>query len=1591
MQFPGNCYSDEASLGKILAEQQQAHELIGMAEPVLWPARRLASRVAILAHRSANAWDPVGTNKWENQTEHTMTYQADQFGLYLALAVHGGFQVDFVDEDAAQNATVMTQYGVVLITEPNVPKATIKQLSAWVAAGGTLVVSGGAAASDEYNSTDNTLASLTGCEMTPFPRRVLPEVRQVSGPSPLPFAANGSITSSSGVKTPVTMFGDSNSFAHVKAGSKVLGTFDSTDTPSAVQSTVGSGSIVQIAWQPGLSYLINATQELYVPNPVTQFPAVIREFLQEMVLAAGPPAVSLTEFDGTKVVGVEMILLSSSTGAVVTVVNWGGVPVSTALSLTLNLVDAGFGTGAKVGQVLDASSGQHVAPTKVSSASITVPITAVYANMIVFPRAGNPPLSLKMDDILHIVRSADRERKPSNMTVHQTVPYFGESYLLIEAENFTTDSSSGWRAMGWGDGNYFASTLNNVFASRRALLSGDAAASSGSTATAVVSIPQSGTFSVLARYEGIFHFNTGFRVKISQAGSTVFDRVYGLRSNLKLWGFVTSRMAGRALAVPGSCGKGELLTAECSWTYGATEGWLWEGLGADVHLEQGTAEITLTRDSATESEDPDGSPEANRNIDLIVLHPNQTDVMNRAMVYEVGHLSLPLDGYATQHGEIYARFINLGATALNLTLSTMYSHSGAAGNHLTLPVWDNVSNALVAGCSYKGDQTFIHAHSEATFTPAAGGPRCPRVLLPMTGQSSEWIEVGSLLDTYNHGTWNFPRGTYKVDIGVASSDILHSGGGGSSYPSSSPDIEQISTFSAHNTSLQLQVDASTRATRRVRDQHGSFFSIVDAMEQHIKAVPLSPNGREATNMPFYARAFAPDSELTGGLDVLARPGKNPSTYSNPPIQANYNTTVAKFLSWYPKLEHGSGRNNSERFALSGSFLGAPYCAFNAPPYGCANQLNATLTERIAAGALNNPGTLVIEVTDELRMGGIVGKGSNSSKSREFNNCTSIACIDGLFADWATKRQIADVKCPGGHYNSSVSMAIESPHCFSYSTMFLHDTAIMAYKAFTDATLQRIPLALVGANFSPDHIGSPVFQFIRAFREGSFILPWGEDWIWQIPVGTPQQVSLVLHQFQAGLRNYSSATTEDVAAVGIPAPSRPIVMYVMALAPGQTPSGWRRSIFTSIAHGVKFVRNYRMRDSLDAIDGGCYADPEAVGNVPFGGMYHQTRATLWELGGMDDIVWEGNRLWGSQVAMLMSESTDNWQPADVARQFAEASTSGPAGGYIQASDRWGTLGSERAALFILLQHAQVQLDIVTEDDILNGNLGQYTTLFMAESHVSQAATTALAQWVAEGHTLCASAAAGAKDEFNATNHAMMQLLGVQHTRTEVDKQGIVNGTIDFVKQNLPFVAVIDSVTLNASTIDVVGWKSHFTTVDPTAIEILGTFSDSSPAITRHRVGSGNAIYIGFLPGLSYFKPAIPKRPVSRGPNDDDFNHFLPTEFNAAVRDSLVLGLAIDDDVTRTVGRPVLTSEPLVDHSAIVSKHGLMVPLINWVGKPVHGLQVQLREPLGRTYEWGTAIMISGGSVTKVGSMEKDGVRTTTFNVDALDVADALVLR
>jgi len=244
---------------------------------------------------------------------------------------------------------------------------------------------------------------------------------------------------------------------------------------------------------------------------------------------------------------------------------------------------------------------------------------------------------------------------------------------VSQAENFTA-VGDGWEPKAWCDGNYFCTTIDNVFHSRQAYLHA-AAATKKAHAKAEVVVPQNGLFSVLVRYEAVFHFGSGFRVQIEQGGSKVFDRLYGMRENVKLWAFSGPRLSGgMQLDIPGACPP-ELLVAECSWTYGSVENMLWEGVNATAQLSKGPATIRLLVDetcsansTASTVKRDGGTEDADRNIDAFLLTTNSTDVMSRATVYESGGLSVPLDGLFTQAGEVYFKFTVSAAATVDLDL-----------------------------------------------------------------------------------------------------------------------------------------------------------------------------------------------------------------------------------------------------------------------------------------------------------------------------------------------------------------------------------------------------------------------------------------------------------------------------------------------------------------------------------------------------------------------------------------------------------------------------------------------------------------------------------------------------------------------------------------------------------------------------------------------------------------------------------------------------------------------------------------------------------------------------------------------------------
>ena len=65
-----------------------------------------------------------------------------RYGLFDALTIQRNVPVDFIDEDGAADPATLARHRIVIVTEPNIPAATLTALLAWGAKGGTLVFVG---------------------------------------------------------------------------------------------------------------------------------------------------------------------------------------------------------------------------------------------------------------------------------------------------------------------------------------------------------------------------------------------------------------------------------------------------------------------------------------------------------------------------------------------------------------------------------------------------------------------------------------------------------------------------------------------------------------------------------------------------------------------------------------------------------------------------------------------------------------------------------------------------------------------------------------------------------------------------------------------------------------------------------------------------------------------------------------------------------------------------------------------------------------------------------------------------------------------------------------------------------------------------------------------------------------------------------------------------------------------------------------------------------------------------------------------------------------------------------------------------------
>ncbi|HEV2294750.1 MAG TPA: beta-galactosidase trimerization domain-containing protein [Tepidisphaeraceae bacterium] len=854
--------------------------------------------------------------------------------------------------------------------------------------------------------------------------------------------------------------------------------------------------------------------------------------------------------------------------------------------------------------------------------------------------------------------------------------------------------------------------------------------------------------------------------------------------------------------------------------WGAVENVVWEGHDAFVELDAGEACLILSVGKQPE-------PAAKRNVDLVMLTSDLQQVSQRIAKENY----LPLDGMLTQAGDVYLKLHNApGGAPVQLTVPPGNEHS---------PYWVHIRD-------WK-----------------------PKTIEAQPGQSIDWVEVGSLLDTLNDGQWPITaKGDgalrFSIEIGVR-------GGDGK--------IDTVRRLDHLAGEFELAYRADTRYSREIRTAEEVLRELVD----YLKAHP--------------ARGTAPRRTLVYGF-----------TFDRHKRDENYNALLAEFVQLIGATALST--DTLSTFHNDGHLIHEYVDVRDKTPEELreiGQKLKADgRAEKVAVISLGDEITLPTPSTD------------SHTAFREWlkNEGVNPSALDPTWAEDWEKVQ----------WSPGADAAKSNPRLFYYSRLYQHRFGIARQKALTDVLQEFLPNALIGANYSPHHgpfyLGE-TFSWVSLFREGAMTMPWSEDYIWQVPVGSQQMSGISLDMFRAGVRHR---------------PNSKIHYYVMPHWPGNTPASWRRQFYSAIGHGAKILNLFEFRPVQAA-----YTE----NHVSLPAMYQSVRQALHELGTFEDIVQDG-QVQPAQAGIWFSETGDIWD------------------------NHRAPFGAAKRTLYVAVRHQQIPLDVVVEADALSGDLKDYRLLYLLDQNVSRAASKAIAEWVKAGGSLFATAGAGMFDEFNQPNPVMRGLLGIEQRSLDVTPQ-----PVRLEKQDLAFAKTVDHVTLNTPSgqvqVPVIDARSRFDVGATTqgGATVGGRFSDGSSAVTVRSVGEGQAMYCGFLPGLSYFKPAIPMRPADRGTTDDSMAHFVPTEFHRGA--SALIGSPAGQ-----LKRQVLCSEPLVETMVIRAPQGIVIPLVNWSGHPIKGLTLKLPLPGLPTSE---AKLASGAAV----------VRTAGGYVFDLEIADALILR
>lgn len=249
-----------------------AHE-IGAVDDLLAGAKRLPSETAIFYSVPADIWN-VGFD---------VAPGYERMGTYLALR-HAQVPVDVLGDEQARSG-LLGGYKAVFLPTEQLDHRNITSLSAWVHAGGTLVLGPGAGKRDEWNRATDALdlalsirtAEAESSQRVPTaPSRSYCEGAKVSGAVQLSSDARVEVFGSGAPLSPPSK-------------ARILATFVD-GRPAAFDVSRGRGRVVVLGFMPGLAYLCGARRAFAASDAKDPVPPLrsVAEGKVALGLVAGP-------------------------------------------------------------------------------------------------------------------------------------------------------------------------------------------------------------------------------------------------------------------------------------------------------------------------------------------------------------------------------------------------------------------------------------------------------------------------------------------------------------------------------------------------------------------------------------------------------------------------------------------------------------------------------------------------------------------------------------------------------------------------------------------------------------------------------------------------------------------------------------------------------------------------------------------------------------------------------------------------------------------------------------------------------------------------------------------------------------------------------------------------------------------------------------------------------------------------------------------------------------------------------------------------------------------------------------------------------